>query len=107
MMLIHLVCFSCREDNSQKEAIEALVLQTIEDRLQQYQNLRFKKCREDLLEVASVMADSLLLEEARRSRDTTDKPPVPVKPEQPEIVEVEDTTPVAPFLKLDSLKNDN
>ena len=103
-LAVFISLLNCEGDSAQKEAVEALVQETLANKIESYQTIRLRRCREDMFEVASQIADSLLLEDARNARDTSNKPAVPLKPNQPIIVEVEDTTPIAPFLERDSLK---
>ena len=99
-----LVFVGCNKQEIQKEKIEALINEEVNNRFDKYRAVRLRRCQEDIYEYASEIADSLLLVQARQARDTSGKPPVPIKPDRPEITEVTDTTPIAPFLELDSIR---
>ena len=98
------VFVSCNKQEIQKEQIQALIEEEVIRRFEKYRAVRLRRCQDDIYEYASEIADSLLLIQARQARDTSGKPPVPIKPDKPVITEVTDTTPIAPFLELDSLR---
>ncbi|MDV7396231.1 hypothetical protein RZS08_32860, partial [Arthrospira platensis SPKY1] len=58
-----------------------------------------QRCYEQALEEASLLADSILIEEARLERDTIGKPPIPPKPEKPEIKSLLDSLPIGPLVR--------
>ena len=91
---------SCTKRKDQKQLIDELIQQELLNRIAVYKETRQNKCMEALFQEASEIADSILLLEARNSRDSSDKPPIPNKPLKPEIIAVNDTTPIEPFLNL-------
>ena len=98
------------ERKSDQEAVQALIEQTVEERLTKYRKIRYNKCREQVLEEANRLADSILIAQARLARDTMSKPQKPDRPDRPEIKQLLDTTPIAPFLEFlrqDSLRQDS
>ena len=56
------------------------------------------KCRERVLEAAVIVADSIILERAYDTRDTTGRPPRPIRPLRPEALRPRDSANVAPLL---------
>ncbi len=89
---------SCKKRKPQSELVEEVIYEQLRAKIAYTKQVRLEHCLEDLYQQASDIADSILLEEARKARNTTGKPPVPQKPEKPSIVELKDSTPVKPFL---------
>ena len=102
LLLCSSFLFSC-EKKTDKEAIQELIEETAQKRLDDFRRIRMKRCWQDVMEEASRVADSILLEEARLRRDTLLKPPKPDKPDKPEIKTLLDSTPIKPFLANESL----
>ena len=100
--------FTACVDDSVYRAQKAQELMDIalEERIARHQNTFRNRCREGAMEEASRIVDSILIDEARRSLDTINRPPKPIKPQQPEIKELKDTLPISPFLK-DTLQQDS
>lgn len=96
---------SCLQERDRSAEVEALIQETIEERLANYERIRRERCREEILDEANRITDSLLIEEARSQKDTLDRPPRPARPQKPEIRQLEDTTPVKPLLP-DTLEQD-
>ena len=61
-----------------------LIEQTINDRMTDYVQSYQGRCRRDALTLANAQVDSILLARAFGDRDTTGRPPKPLKPERPE-----------------------
>ena len=99
--------FRAQRNNEDAEAVQAMIEETLQERLKNYREIRAKICRNKVQEAATVIADSILIEEARMKKDTLLKPPKPEKPQKPEIKTVIDSVPVAPFLRKDSLQKDS
>ncbi|MCB0571041.1 MAG: hypothetical protein KDC66_14805 [Phaeodactylibacter sp.] len=97
-LLFLLILASCAEEDRNMLAVQAMIDDEVAKRVESYRQSRLKLCREQALTEASKLADSILLEEARMSRDTLDKPPKPEKPEKPELKTLLDSTPVKPFI---------
>lgn len=96
--------FSCGEDDRNKIAVEKVINEEIERRVNDYRRMRINHCKEKAITEANEMADSILIEEARLARDTITKPPKPEKPEKPELKSLQDSTPVKPLVGRDSLQ---
>ena len=95
----------CGKDDRNKNAVQAVIEEEVNNRVQNYRQVRMERCFDKALEEASRLADSILIREARLERDTLGKPPKPVKPEKPEIKTLLDSTPIRPLLDRDSLKS--
>lgn len=97
-LLLVICCISCKDDRNAR-AVETLIQSSLEERLAEYERILMKKCQDEMLEEASRIVDSILITEARLSRDTVNRPRKPPKPERPEVKTAIDSTPIAPFIK--------
>lgn len=88
---------SCGGDSSTKVQRMAYIEEQVEERIKEYKRILDDRCREDVLEEANRLTDSILLVRARLERDSLDKPPIPDKPEKPEVKTIIDSVPVAPL----------
>ncbi len=104
-ILLLLLLTACEEDDRNQKAVQAMIEEEVNQRLNNYREARMQRCWEDALEEASKQADSILLVEARQNRDTLGKPPKPSKPEKPEIKSVKDSLPVKPLLPAKERKD--
>lgn len=93
---------ACGEDNRNKLAVEQVIAEKVAERVANYRKNRLERCQEAAINEANTIADSLLLLEARLTRDTASKPLKPNKPEKPEIKILTDSTPIAPLIRRDS-----
>ncbi len=86
--------------------IQTMIDEEVERRISEYRKVRLQKCRERILKVADLKADSIILALARDDfrMDTMPRPEVPERPERPEIKPPRDTTAVVPLLPVDSLE---
>ena len=98
---------SCGEREAQRQLVNEVVQEQLLARIRNYKEIRYRKCLEEMYRQAGEIADSLLLMEARQTRDSTGKPIVPLKPGQPEIKVFADTVPIAPFLPEDTTDTNN
>lgn len=99
--LAMLTLTSCRfDDKAERRAeVQALTEDYIEDRIERYREASMRRCREDIMEEAQRRVDSLILLEARGALDTLLRPQPLEKPERPQVQSVQDTLPLAPFLR--------
>lgn len=105
-----LLLASCARESHDQQDIQAVIDKEVAIRVETYRQSRLKLCREQALAEASKLADSILIEEARLSRDTLSKPPKPEKPEKPDIKSLLDSTPIQPFFgprRLDTTPADS
>ena len=105
LLIFLLPLWSCGEDNRNKIAVDRVIAEEVEKRVQNFRTTRMDRCKEKAIDEANEIADSLLILEARLSRDTISKPPKPEKPEKPEIKLLEDSTPIQPIFNTDSISN--
>lgn len=100
-----LVYASCGQDNRNRSAVEKMIQQEVEERVATYRGNRNQRCYQDAVKEASVIADSVLLIEARMKRDTASKPPRPDRPARPAAKKLRDSLlKVAPLLSEDSIR---
>lgn len=102
LLFLVLLAVGCGKDDRNKNAVRAVIEEKVEERVATYRTNRMNRCRKDAYEEASTLADSILLEQARLTRDTLSKPPKPTKPERPELKTLKDSLKVAPILRRDS-----
>lgn len=95
--------FSCSQEN-ESSVREQVIQEKLNERVEQYKSEKRNACREKVLKAAGVIADSILLVEARLKRDTSNRPPIPDKPELPKIIPIRDSVPVKPFFRDSSLE---
>jgi len=88
---------ACGGDSSTKVQRMAYIEEQVEERIKEYKRILDDRCREDVLEEANRLTDSILLVRARLERDSLDKPPIPDKPDKPEVKTIIDSVPVAPL----------
>lgn len=92
-----------------EEELQALVDTELEKRLLNYREIKFDRCRENLLIKANLIVDSLLYLEAQYLADSLLKNNLLPKPGRPEIRIVRDTRPIAPLFDtiIDSVRIDS
>lgn len=88
---------ACGGDGSLKGERMAYIERQVEERILEYKQILDERCREEVLEEANRLTDSILLVRARLERDSLDKPPRPDKPDKPEVKTIIDSVPVAPL----------
>ena len=100
---------SCQMETNDPIDKQTLIAIEVNKKLEKYEKTVLKKCREQVLEDAVLVVDSILIARAKAQRDTSSKPPKPDKPDRPAIIAIEDTSEIAPLLPLeeeiDSLNN--
>lgn len=104
-LLLLLLLSSCSDDDRNKKAVDAAIQEEVDRRVNNYRKGRLQRCYEEAVREASTLADSILLIQARLSRDTAGKPPKPDRPERPELKTLNDSLlKIEPFLPQDSLR---
>lgn len=70
-----------------------------------------RDCEEDIQEAATLRADSLLLDRARRMRRVEGRPPRPARPGEPPVKELSEPLPLRPLfpfeIRFDTLLRDS
>lgn len=90
---------ACQKNDRNQQAVQAAIEREIAERVNFFRDNRLQRCHEQALEEASLLADSILIEEARLERDTIGKPPIPPKPEKPKIKSLLDSLPIGPLVR--------
>jgi hypothetical protein len=79
--------------------IEAVIEENVQERLAEFKRVIDLRCREKMLEEAGLIADSLVLLQARLKKDTLHRPPRPVRPGEPELKTLNDSLPLKPLFE--------
>lgn len=98
VLLLGLSACGDRPDEN-KVAVEIFLERQVEDRLETYRQILAQQCRDNILEEAGKIADSILIAEARLERDTANKPPKPTKPGRPELKKLQDSLALDPLFR--------
>ena len=102
LLTINFIFFSCAGKDGDLRMKD--IHEKVAEKVAKHKQIKRNTCRKKVLKAAGVLADSILLAEARLKRDTAGRPLIPSKPVVPEIKEVIDTLPVAPFFRDSSLE---
>lgn len=78
---------------------QQLIKEKIDGYVNNYRKTQEEKCRNEILERAGFIVDSLLIDRARSEKDTISKPPRPIKPDTPDRKRPKDSTAVAPLFR--------
>lgn len=87
--------------------IDAVIAEKVQERLTEFESIVNRRCRDRALEEAGLMADSIIIEEARRKKDTLDRPMRPLRPDQPALLQLKDSLELAPLFDTSTQKNTN
>ena len=98
ILMISVLSIGCAKEKDDQARLEEMIEEEVNSRLANYRQIVLAQCRKRMLEEASEIVDSILIEQARLGRDSLLKPPKPSKPEKPEIKSLKDTVPVKPLL---------
>ena len=90
--------FACDSEAEEKRMEKLLIEQNVKERLTEYKRIHDQNCRTKVLEEATRIADSLIILEARFSKDTLLKPFKPERPKKPALKTLPDTVKITPFL---------
>ncbi len=108
LMGIILLIFSMgfQKDKSKETQIHELIDAKVAERVDGHRKKYLEKCRERIMERANELADSMMLESAKRTSiiDNTTRPIPPPRPLRPDEKLPIDTTPVIPFFLIDTIK---
>ncbi|WP_020537222.1 hypothetical protein [Lewinella cohaerens] len=95
-VLFFLVLFAGCESATHVD-IDAVIAEKVEERLTEFEAIINRRCLDRALEEAGLLADSIIIEQARRKKDTLDRPLKPLRPDQPELLELKDSLELAPL----------
>lgn len=97
IMLLLLIIVACQQKQpkiTRKELIE----QEVQKKIQLIVTNKNTRCLRESLEEASKIVDSMIIAQAKLSKDTLLKPPKPEKPLPPTPLTLKDTLKIRPFL---------
>lgn len=87
-----LLLFALTACKSQTEVdVDEVIEEKVEERLEEYRTVFFDRCRNEALEEAGRLADSIILDRARRMRDTSGRPARPRRPDTPHLQRLQDS----------------
>ena len=95
---IAVLCAAFACDTSSNRSTEERIAEEVAEKLAGWQARRDKTCHKKALEIATVKADSMILEYARENKLQLERPSRPIRPEEPELRRPNDTLKLAPFL---------
>ena len=98
LVLLLITFFSCQEKD--EAMIATLVDKRVNERLSEYIRIEKERCRDKLLDEASIMVDSILrANPVNISLDSLQRPPVPFKPNKPIFERPKDSIKIAPIIQ--------
>ena len=97
--LLFVAINACQGESDRLEVRQAAIEQEVARKLETFRKIKAQNCRDEVLTAASLIADSLIIANARMQLDTTLKPPKPFKPEQPTLQTLIDSVPVKPLFQ--------
>ncbi|MEL6655382.1 MAG: hypothetical protein AAFP77_02905 [Bacteroidota bacterium] len=77
--------------------IDAVIEEKVQERLDEFRRVINERCEAKALEEAGMLADSIIIAQARLKQDTSNRPPRPLRPDQPEPMTLEDSLELAPL----------
>lgn len=83
-----------------------LIKERVDKQIKEFIALNQQKCIDNALEEASLQVDSILLERAKASRDTFNKPAKPSKPDKPDVLLPKDSLELAPIFKEEGIEEE-
>lgn len=95
--LLLLISFSYACESATHVDIDAVIAEKVEERLNEFESIINRRCRERAMEEAGLLADSIIIEQARRKKDTLSRPLRPLRPDQPELLQLKDSLELAPL----------
>ena len=102
IVLVSIVIWSCNDTRTKDLMIQKMIEEDVENRVENFIRVREEVCQKQVLEKATILADSIMLEEVRRIKINATGPYIPEKPTRPELKVKEAYEKVRPL--FDSLK---
>jgi hypothetical protein len=87
---------SCSKKSSKTK--EQVMQELLTEKFHRWKTDKERKCREQVMEKASAIVDSTIIENARQNKDAEGGVALPVRPMKPEIKLPVDSTPVEPLI---------
>lgn len=97
ILLISILLILCSCESATHVDIDAVIEEKVQERLDEFKRVVMQRCRDRAMAEAGDLADSIIIEQARRLRDTTARPIKPLRPDQPELKTLEDSLELAPL----------
>lgn len=94
-LLLLLALVSC--ESATHVDIDAVIEEKVAERLNEFERVLMQRCQDRANEEAGAIADSIIIEQARRQKDTLGRPMRPLRPDQPELKTLEDSLELAPL----------
>lgn len=99
IFLLGIVAAGCSSEEKTEAERQAYIQKEAEAKIAQFRRDVMQQCYNKALEKASLLADSILIIEARLELDTAGRPPKPAKPEKPVLKTLLDSTDIKPLFK--------
>jgi hypothetical protein len=90
---------ACGSEEPPQDEFDRMIDQEVKNRLNRWADAKRRNCEQALLEEATILVDSIILEQAREAAAQKEKPPKPVKPAHPEPLELPDSLPLKPIFE--------
>ncbi len=90
---------SCGSEETTQDEFDRMIEQEVKNRLDHWAAVKRRNCEQALLEEATIIVDSIVLEQARQAAAQKEKPPKPIKPEHPEPLDLPDSLPLKPIFE--------
>jgi hypothetical protein len=87
--------------------IDAVIAEKVQERLTEFESIVNRRCQDRALEEAGLLADSIIIEQARRKKDTLDRPLKPLRPDQPELLQLKDSLELVPLFDTSKQRSIN
>ena len=102
-MLLFLSFFTACESATHVD-IDAVIAEKVQERLVEFESIINRRCKDRALEEAGLLADSIIIEQARSKKDTLDRPLKPLRPDQPTLLQLKDSLELAPLFDTSTQK---
>ncbi len=97
LLCVSFFIFSCQPKDDDRAKRKKEIDIKVREQVANYTRVRKENCKAAILKEAGEIVDSMLIREARLKIDSLGKPPKPQKPEKPALLEITDSSEVAPF----------
>lgn len=90
------------QEPTREEAIQKLINEEIERKVERYRISRMRKCKEKIFEEGGRLADSIVIARAKALnvlQDTMNRPAAPGRPDRPQLLQPIDSSAASPLLE--------
>jgi len=77
---------------------EAMVQTHIAKKFKEVKSSKLRNCHDEIVRLATLQVDSMLIEKSRLEKDLMEKPAIPSKPSEPELKKPFDDSEVKPII---------